>query len=66
MPGAWLMQPGCFTPAGPISKTEAFLGLHNVQLIATLNADRQAIGFHNSIRGPDQLRQRVISVTAGA
>jgi len=30
-----------------------------MQMMGTLNADRQEIWFRNSIRGPDQLRQRV-------
>ena len=38
----------------------AFANLTNpAQMIGTLNADRQEIWFRNSIRGPDQLRQRV-------
>jgi uncharacterized protein (DUF1800 family) len=38
----------------------AFLNLTNpAQMIGSLNADRQEIWFRNSIRGPDQLRQRV-------
>jgi uncharacterized protein (DUF1800 family) len=38
----------------------AFLSLTNpAQMIGSLNADRQEIWFRNSIRGPDQLRQRV-------
>jgi len=38
----------------------AFANLANpAQMIGSLNADRQEIWFRNSIRGPDQLRQRV-------
>jgi uncharacterized protein (DUF1800 family) len=38
----------------------AFLNLANpAQMIGSLNADRQEIWFRNSIRGPDQLRQRM-------
>jgi uncharacterized protein (DUF1800 family) len=38
----------------------AFLNLANpAQMIGSLNNDRQEIWFRNSIRGPDQLRQRV-------
>lgn len=38
----------------------AFATLANpAQMIGTLNADRQEIWFRSSIRGPDQLRQRV-------
>jgi uncharacterized protein (DUF1800 family) len=38
----------------------AFLNLTNpAQMIGSLNNDRQEIWFRNSIRGPDQLRQRV-------
>lgn len=38
----------------------AFVNLANpAQMIGSLNADRQEIWFRNSIRGPDQLRQRV-------
>jgi uncharacterized protein (DUF1800 family) len=37
----------------------AYASLGNPALIGTLNADRQEIWFRNSIRGPDQLRQRV-------
>jgi uncharacterized protein (DUF1800 family) len=38
----------------------AYLNLANpAQMIGSLNGDRQEIWFRNSIRGPDQLRQRV-------
>lgn len=38
----------------------AFLNLANpAQMIGSLNGDRQEAWFRNSIRGPDQLRQRV-------
>ncbi len=38
----------------------AFANLTNpAQMIGSLNADRQETWFRNSIRGPDQLRQRV-------
>jgi len=38
----------------------AFANLTNpAQMIGSLNTDRQEIWFRNSIRGPDQLRQRV-------
>ena len=38
----------------------AFANLANpAQMIGSLNTDRQEIWFRNSIRGPDQLRQRV-------
>jgi uncharacterized protein (DUF1800 family) len=38
----------------------AFANLTNpAQMIGSLNADRQEVWFRNSIRGPDQLRQRV-------
>jgi len=38
----------------------AFANLTNpAQMIGSLNTDRQEIWFRNSVRGPDQLRQRV-------
>ena len=38
----------------------AYAALTNpAQMIGSLNTDRQEIWFHNSITGPDQLRQRV-------